>query len=383
MDSILFTRPGRVRFLFFFPLLLALAAAGANGAGLARGPYLQNLKPDSVTIVWKTGAPTSAASVRFGLSAAYDRSTTSGALALQHAVTLTGLVPAAEYHYRVFDGGEALTPDLTFRSGKGPEWPEFSFVALGDSRSDPASFGAVANRVKSLDPEILLHMGDLVTWGDDLSYWDPEFFEPAKEILSRACLFPAPGNHEASGAAYLEYFYLPPENSGTERYYSFDYGGAHFIALDTLDSYAPGSPQYNWLRADLAARQDRQWIFVFLHYPPYSSGAGHGSDLAVRAALCPVFEEFGVDLVFSGHEHNYERSRVNGIFYIVTGGGGSPLHAVGASQWTQFSASAYHCCQISIGDGGQSLAFRAILPNGALLDSFTLSSPRATAWMLR
>ncbi|RLC63774.1 MAG: hypothetical protein DRI01_04615 [Chloroflexi bacterium] len=120
--------------------------------------------------------------------------------------------------------------------------------------------------------------------------------------MKASTLFPALGNHELNHANYFDLFYLP----GNERWYSFDYGNAHFTCLqiDGFADYSIGSEQYNWLEQDLAST-NQTWKFVFFHFPPYSS-ASHGSDLNVRAALQPLFEEHDVDIVFTGHDHSYE-----------------------------------------------------------------------------
>jgi hypothetical protein len=350
--------------------VLTLTAGAASAVAITRGPYLQNLTTNTMVIVWKTDVA-SDSRVDFGLSTPYSAFANDAALVTQHAVTLTGLAQGAVYHYQVTSGGTALTGDLLFRSGKGVGYDSFLFVAMGDHRSDPAAHLSVAQRVQAIDPEIVLDVGDLTNDGTNASLWDTEFFTPEKDVMSRACLFPAIGNHEGNAANYLSYFYLPTANSGTERYYSFDYANAHFVAVDNYSSYAAGSAQYNWLAADLAANQSKAWTFVFMHAPPYSSGQ-HGSDLAVRAALCPLFEAYGVDMVFTGHDHHYERAYVNGIYYVVTGGGGAPLRPVGSNSWTQFSASEFECCRINV--TGKSLSMQVLRPNGTVLDSLSFGT---------
>jgi hypothetical protein len=124
------------------------------------------------------------------------------------------------------------------------------------------------------------------------------------------------------------------------------------------------------LEADLIdASQNADWIFVFVHRPPYSSG-NHGSDLSVRNAWCGLFETYGVDIVFNGHDHDYERGLVNGVYYIVTGGGGAPLREVGTSGWTIYSEMTLHCCEISV--DSLLLDFKSIKPDGTIIDSFTI-----------
>jgi 3',5'-cyclic AMP phosphodiesterase CpdA len=118
----------------------------------------------------------------------------------------------------------------------------------------------------------------------------------------------------SNGQPYLDAFYLPTANSGTERYYSFNHGKVHFIALDSNNV---SSAQTAWLRSDLTAARanNDQWIFAFFHHPGYNSGTHHGREQSVYQNWCPVFEEFEVDAVFQGHEHIYERTSVRRDFF--------------------------------------------------------------------
>jgi len=369
---------GYRRLLFAILVLYGISSGVAHAVTLTRGPYLQNLKADSVVIVWKTDV-NSDGEVSYGLSTSYTNTASDAASAQQHAVTLTGLTTGAIYHYQVKSGGQTLTGDLTFHSGKDSGFNSFTFVALGDHRSNPTAHSSVAQRVKLIDPEIIIDTGDLTGSGNNASNWDSEFFTPEKDVMSRACLFPSIGNHEGTAANYLSYFYLPNESSATERYYSFNYANAHFIVLDTYSPYSSGSAQYNWLVNDLTARQSKKWLIVAFHTPPYSSST-HGSALNVRNALCPLFTQYGVAVVFNGHDHDYERSYVNGVYYIVTGGGGAPLYANRYNSWTQFSASQYHCCKVVINKS--SLTLEAIQPNGGVLDTFTINLADIGNWTI-
>jgi 3',5'-cyclic AMP phosphodiesterase CpdA len=109
-----------------------------------------------------------------------------------------------------------------------------------------------------------------------------------------------------------------------EGYYSFDWGPVHVVTLDTNSDYDPGSKQYQFLKRDLASTS-RPFKVFFSHHPAYSSGS-HGSTKKMQDYLQPLFEENGVQLVFAGHDHTYERTIINGITYVVSGGGGAPLY---------------------------------------------------------
>ncbi len=152
-------------------------------------------------------------------------------------------------------------------------------------------------------------------------------------MLRHAPLFSSLGNHELNHHNYFDAFCLP-EN---ERWHSFDYGHAHFVCLqiDGFSNYRPGSEQHLWLEEELASTEQPR-KFVFFHIPPCSSGP-HGSHLQARTALHPLFVQHGVDVVFNAHDHDYERSVVDGVTYIVTDGRGAELYG----QWNENERSVY------------------------------------------
>ncbi len=185
------------------------------------------------------------------------------------------------------------------------------------------------------------------------------------------------GNHDVrhrDGAAYLDNFYPPLHNPGsTKRFYSFDWGGAHFVALDSElyhdDRGAGPEEQKAFLERDLATTRKR-WKFAFLHRSLYSSSR-HGPDELIREDLEPLFARYCVDVVFSGHDHVYERTApVMGVTHVVSGGGGRELYRAGKERWTACSNSAHHAVLVRIGDSR--LDLEAIEPDGNVFDRWHL-----------
>jgi len=339
----------------------------SSDVALIRGPYVQSVTSDSIVVVWETDLP-STGEVAYGETAAYGAGAADPTVTTRHAITLTGLAPYTVYHYRVESGGAPLSEDLTFRTAAGPDQTRFTFVAFGDTRTGHKVHQAVVARIVAQTPDFVLHTGDLVAMGTATHLWET-FFEIERELMARIPLFPALGNHEGNNPRYFDLFYLP----GNERWYAFDYGNARFICLqvDGFAEFGPKGEQYAWLEETLAANT-QPWLFVTFHVPPYSS-ARDDLENDVRQTLVPLFERYGVDVVFSGHEHNYERNEVSGITYVVTAGGGAPLYALQEPGPTQAAfARAYHLVLVRI-DGGR-LQATVISSEGEVLDEFERSA---------
>ena len=159
------------------------------------------------------------------------------------------------------------------------------------------------------------------------------------------------------------------------------HGNAHFVCLDSDVRYS--TDQIAWLEADLARVADRvQWIFVNFHHPPHSSGS-HGSEYATMPKWIDAFEQYGVDIVFNGHDHHYERSLNNDIWYIVTGGGGAPLRAVNQkpNSYQIYAERTLHFCKLQI--NGAQLTFEMIRADGTVGDTFIMTEPVGVASVSR
>lgn len=216
------------------------------------------------------------------------------------------------------------------------------FVVVADTGKGTEQQRAVARQLEKSPASLWLHMGDVVyDRGLDEEY-DARHFEPYRRVLPRMALYPAVGNHDLGqhiirrwlGARSLETYRRihrkPP-------YYSFDAGPAHFVSLDVNAAYyrirgaeeiGEGSAQDRWLREDLAA-STAPWKIVFLHVPVRATD-DHGDHEKLQRWLEPLFKRHGVQVVFQGHDHIYERTRpVDGTTYVTVGTGGAKLHGKG------------------------------------------------------
>jgi hypothetical protein len=282
-------------------------------AAFEKSPYLQNPADSSIVVRWQTVTAESGR-VDYGLSDGYGRSVYDSDTTVDHELTLTGLLPDTAYHYRVVSGPDS-SPDAIFLSSRTPAGPS-RFIAYGDNHSnDSGAHQRVADRMMLVErPALAVNIGDMTSNGRTPQYGLLLSIERA--LLSRTPLMPAVGNHDAESLPnWYRYFALP----GNERWYSFRTGNAASHSLNVNESFVPGSDQYDWFLNELladSADPDVRHIFVYFHLPPYTTSTVYSGNADVQQYLCPLFERFGVRIVFSGHVHAYEHSLVNGVHYI-------------------------------------------------------------------
>ena len=350
-------------------LLLSISLTSC-GNKITIEPYLQNVSREHITIMWETKEE-SESRVDYGITPDLDLFALDEKKGDSHEITLSQLKPNTLYYYRV--SGGISTKKGTFFTGSDYD-AFFRFAVYGDSRSNPDIHKKLAQGILAQNPDLILHVGDMVSDGSRKDKWGKQFFKPLSDVIAHIPIFPCFGNHEKKSEFYFRYFSLP----GNESWYSFDYGNSHFIALDSNSEYRRGSKQYRWLRRDLRKSRAR-WKFVFFHHPPYNSGA-HKSLLPLRDALTPLFRKYGVDMVFSGHAHTYERTypikalvkpKSHPITYIVTGGGGAKLHKITPGLWTANSALEHHFCLVEI--SGDELTFTTLDEHHQILDTFSIN----------
>jgi hypothetical protein len=240
-------------------------------------------------------------------------------------------------------------------------------AVYGDSRSGHAIHRQLVDLMTAQLPAAVFHTGDLVNNGNLQSDWDT-FDSITSRLRALSDFFPALGNHEHQSALYFADFDLP----NNEQWYSVERNGIHFIILNTCVPINPGSEQFQWLESDLASIPDSiEFVAAVFHHPPYSTGQHAEDEAGLRQTIVPLFEQYGVDIVFNGHDHDYERSYCGGIYYIVAGGGGAPLRDQAREYpCSELYLKRYHYCKIStIND---SLIVKVLDNNSSLIDQFCL-----------
>jgi len=256
----------------------------------------------------------------------------------RHEVRFQNLSPSTTYYYTIPVLSDEIFSFVTPPDSENSE--NFHFLCIGDStnhgRYGHSFFGEismVARRfydTSPIEPSFLLLLGDIAHHGRDLLSWE-YFFLNGKDLLSRYPTITVPGNHELydDHGGNLHYFFRQ------SRYFSFDYGNAHFLIINTFDGFGgingmTGKDQYNFIRDDLRKNSGKKWIIVGMHVPPISTG-DFGMNELLKKQYLDLFSRYRVDLVLMGHDHHYEAFWIdrdtdwNGTLYVINGGGGSRL----------------------------------------------------------
>ncbi len=345
-----------------------------------RAPYIQNPTQTTVEIAWRS-LDTYAGEIRYDTEKGrLGNVAGEAAITQKHHVRLDDLLPSTRYFYAVYKDGDLVQDEENFRTARRDDESAFSFLVLGDSGVDTPVQHDVAHEMRHSmnedEVDFVIHVGDVHQGAGD--YYDDVYFKPYKDIIKNVNVFTSLGNHDVitdNGGVYLDDFYLPSNNpDSTERYYSFRWANAYFIALDTNISYAPGSPQYefllNALRSD--ARNEANWTFVFSHHPPYTEfWTDYYGDTNVQNHLVPLYEAYGVDMVMNGHTHSYERGEKEHVHYLVSGGGGGGLDDFFIDyDHISFSSKSHHFTRIDV--NGDELLVKAINDKGEQIDRFTI-----------
>ena len=351
-------------FVFAFLALTAAVSEAIAADKVVGGPYVVNAGQRSATLAWvvQTGE------VLVGAG--------SGGAAITVPVlhvektSLIGLRPGTTYHYEAFPGDGGKGTFKTAPAGRAA----FQFVVYGDTRTRHDVHRAVIAAVlKYTDPDFIVHTGDLVEDGWNPSLW-PIFFDAERELLRKTPIFPAPGNHEREARQYYDYMDAKP-------YYSFNWGSAHFIVIDSDIADFAGVPkqrdaiwqeQTRWLESDLRGAQKADFRFIFAHHPPMTAVSRRQGDNPHMTALEPMLENYHLSAAFFGHDHNYQHYLKNGIHYFVTGGGGAPLYDVDSPPpgITKKVESTENFVVVKVDGAGAHV--KALKPNGETLDAADL-----------
>lgn len=278
--------------------------SGVPGNGVAiitRGPYLQKANSNIMTVRWRTNIAT-ASTIDYGPSTTNLNHTASNSTAVtEHVLTIDSLSPSTIYYYQIKTASDTLlfpATDVYFKTypTPGAQTPLTAWI-LGDcgtANNDARNVrNAFYNYQGSQHTDMMLFLGDnAYVDGTDAEFQNAIFYNMYENKLKNTVAWACLGNHDghtansdAQTGPYYDIFTFPKLGecggvaSGTEAYYSYDYGNVHFIVLDSYETNrAVGGPMYNWCEDDLQATM-ADWIIAFWHHPPYSKGS-HDSDAA-------------------------------------------------------------------------------------------------------
>jgi predicted MPP superfamily phosphohydrolase len=333
---------------------------------LSKGPVIQNVQTNRATVNWVT-TRTAGEVWKQGAAAG-----TPVEEQIYHQVELAGLEPGTAYRYDLRQYGiEAQVSFTTPPAGDKP----FSFIVFGDNRTRHEVHRKVVERVLTEKPQFILNTGDLVGDGLNPAEWD-RFFEIEKDLLRTVPYYPVLGNHERDAPAFSRYFTFPGGNS---YHYSFDWGNAHFVGLDSDQFTTPRATEIlEWLQSDLQ-RNEKPLTFVYFHHPLYTAVERRRPSAARLAQKVePILLAGGVTAVFNGHDHNYQHHLKDGLHHIVTGGGGAPLYdVVPVPGITLKVAKTENYVRVHVAEGKTQV--EAVDLEGKILDSFSLQPrPKTT-----
>lgn len=314
---------------------ISLLFVAINGRGysqdneIIRGPYLQLATQSSIIVRWKTASP-QITELRYGLDSTHLKKhiKLDGELT-DHEVEIGQLEADTRYYYSLGESSYKSGQFFETLPIKG-KLKAYSFLVLGDCGTGYSEQTEVKNAVireKGSHFDGVLLLGDNAYQSGTDENYQSNFFR-YDEIFRNSVIWPAPGNHDynnhlpfSKDPAYYNIFNCPTKAeaggvpSGTEKYYSYDFGNIHFISIDSYDeSTKETGEMYQWLKKDLDSNS-QDWTVVYWHHPPYSKGS-HNSDntcmnrkmVQMRKRILPLLESYNVDLVLNGHSHTYERS---------------------------------------------------------------------------
>lgn len=357
---------------------VAVTSAPASGQrtrppNLVKGPYLTGLSETGADVRFELDG-TSPAAIEVGRVASdAGRSLTfeDRAGTAMHSVRATGLAPATSYAYVVRVGGRALGQGRFTTAPKAESGAPLKFLVYGDDRTDATAHAAVVRALAASPADFLVNTGDMVEDGGRADDWQ-SFFDVEAQLLRDRALFVAIGNHElyddGAGANFARYFGFADASGSLQPYGTVRLSNVRFFFLNGMHDWGSGEDR-QWLERELG-RADGEpglaWRIAVMHQSPWSSGPHGGSAILVKAHVPELLALHGVDLLFSGHDHIYERGDHKGMKYVISGGGGAPLYRASRIASTRKEESTYHFVEVMTGVDAIRLVARRI--DGSVLD---------------
>lgn len=311
-----------------------------------------------------------------------------------HQATATDLMPGTTYLYRVGHNG-ANWSEVATMTTESKETNGLNFLFATDSQAADITGFKYWEQLLELakkefpQSQFLLHGGDIVDDGNNFTEWQA-FLNASNKQISTLPFMAIVGNHEVYGNGediFKGLFqYRANSPAGMEGYvYSYDYGNARFIMLNTEFGAANMEEQLAWLRQRVETAGNR-WTIVMMHRSPYASNPLGGGSGTAKAIFTPTIEELGVDLVLTGHDHAYMRTKLikngqvskdgKGTQYIIGGSAGPKFYPAETHDYTEvlYDEDLQVISHFEI--VGNQLKGKVLNINGETVDEFTMTKQR-------
>ncbi|MHA1292753.1 MAG: metallophosphoesterase [Promethearchaeota archaeon] len=335
---------------------------------------------DSAVITWYTEKECSYCKVKYSIYQDLSDSKNKDASAKEidgtfvYSAELKNLKSNRTYYFRIYTDFSIKSNIMNFTtSPKREDVKKLTFLVWGDSRSQPKYRRELSKRAMLYfgnQIDFIIHTGDIVSSGSVQEQWNA-YFNDTEIINGFIPGYYAEGNHE-DGYLTKMYDNIPlPSNGRDSRYYSFNWGFAGFLGLNTNNDeiWPHEKMSIKWLETELKICEEDKyilWKFAFMHHPIFNDQEGRSDIYEAVQTWCPLFEKYDVDMVFAGHNHYYERSfpmnykkefedsqdnrfkNPENPMYYIAAGAGAPLYTTEPADYIAHYNSTYHFLLITI-----------------------------------
>lgn len=356
---------------------------------------------EGLTVSWTNSTAATTDQIKWGYTTTYEQGTSNVSSRAGYAAatnkffsfTFPGVLNSSStIYYSLYDSvGGTWSAQKTFTTSPPLNTNTFSFAAVGDSRTNVGVWNTISTLTNNRNPAFVVFNGDIVDTGSSASQWDA-WFDNGSNLIGNKVILHAQGNHDVASASYYQNIFDLPKNNTpqTELYYSVDYGETIFICLN---SETPSdTAQRTWLTNTLAANANKKWKIISFHRPFYTVGPHAGEMDAYWNTWFKAFDDYGVDLILTGHDHLYERFKpinrnvsttnpvanygslpTEGRCQVVCGGAGAPLYSAGSSSLLQAFKSDYHYVMFDVTN--TTLCGTVYDDSNVAIDNFCINKP--------
>ena len=375
---------------------ISMAFVAELNGNFARPPGVHQLSSEAAVISWRTLKPKQA-TLAYGLTPNMNHRITLQDARVEPEIEITNLHPGQTYYWQVaLEGPEGIgTSSMGTFQTPDPQQDKMSFAVIGDSGLGTLGQYDVAHQIRQADPDLILTTGDTVYPSLVPELVDLRFYSIYMQGQRAMPIYPSIGNHDwyQGKDMFARLYHLPQNDTSAsdhatakttpESYYRFDHGPASFFAICVPFLYqydiSKDPIQLAWLERELAA-SDRPWKIIYMHHPIRTSSAHRYDDyngnripdtVDIRTVLYPLCKRYGVQLIFSGHDHVFERfSPVEGVVSVTTAGGGGRIYGLRErDELSQHFRSNYHFVKVNL--EGDQCHLMAIDHQGTLFDRYT------------